>query len=207
MQGVKAPPQMPDSILHLAVGIGGELIFGLIMGLGVSLVFIAVSWAGEIMGQQMGMNLAESFDPTFGASTIVGDLNFMLALIVFLIIRGHHALIEGLAASFTALPLLSAGMTPNLFDIFTGLVTGATVLAMKVAAPMLVTMLVVDLALGFIGKTVPQINVMTSGLTLRSGIGIGVLIFGLMLTSDVMRGSLMKSIETVTDVWKGIVKV
>jgi flagellar biosynthetic protein FliR len=99
------------------------------------------------------------------------------------------------------LPLLSTGMTRGLFDVFTGLLTSATVLAIKVASPMLVTMLVVDVALGFLGKTVPQINVMNAGLTLRSGLGIAVLVVGLILTSEVMRGALFESLETITGVW------
>ena len=93
-----------------AVGIGGELIFGLVMGMGLSLAFVAVNWAGDIMGQLMGMNMAATFDPQFGGSSLVGDLYFMLALITFLLVRGHHAMILGLADSFEALPLLSAPM-------------------------------------------------------------------------------------------------
>ena len=207
LPGVSAPAKLPDTPLQLAFGIGGEMIFGMIMGLGLSLVFIAVSWAGEIMGQQMGINLAESFDPQFGGQgSLVGDMYFMLSLIVFLGIRGHLAVIDGLAGSFKALPLLSAGMDQSLFDVFVGLLTAATVLALKVAAPMLVTMMVVDLALGFIGKTMPQINVMTSGMTLRAGLGIAILAVGLMLTSEIMRGALFDSLSTVTRIWKGGLK-
>jgi flagellar biosynthetic protein FliR len=125
----------------------------------------------------------------------------MLTLITFLLIRGHQAMIEGLASSFDSLPLMSAGMTQGLFDVFTGLLMSATVLAVKVAAPMLVTMLVVDVALGFIGKSVPQINVMNAGLTLRSGLGIAVLVVGLMLTSEVMRGAIYDSVGVVTRAW------
>jgi flagellar biosynthetic protein FliR len=205
--GVQIPAKLPETNLHLAVGIGGELIFGLAMGLALSIVFIALSWGGEIIGQQMGINLAETFDPQFGGhGSLVGDMYFMLALIVFMGIRGHIAMIEGLAGSFKALPLLSAGMDRDLFDVFTGLLMGATLLAIKVAAPMLVTMLVVDLALGFIGKTMPQINVMTSGMTLRAGIGIAVLVVGLMLTTEIMRTALFDSVNTVTQIWKGALR-
>lgn len=200
---VRVPAQMPDNTLQLSAAIGGELIFGMVMGLGLSLTFIAISWAGEIIGQQMGMNLAETFDPQFGSGgSLVGDLYFMMTLIIFLLVRGHHAMIEGLAASFTSLPLLSTGMTRGLFDMFIGLLTSATVLAIKVASPMLVTMLVVDVALGFLGKTVPQINVMNAGLTLRSGLGIVVLIVGLMLTSKIMREALFDSVEALGRVWR-----
>lgn len=201
---VKTPVALPDNVLQLTFAIGGELIFGMIMGLGVSLAFIAVTWAGEIMGQQMGMNIAETFDPQFGrGGSLVGDMYSMLTLITFLLIRGHQAMIEGLASSFDSLPLMSAGMTQGLFDVFTGLLMSATVLAVKVAAPMLVTMLVVDVALGMIGKSVPQINVMNAGLTLRSGVGMVILAVGLMLTNEVMRQALFDSLATITDAWKG----
>jgi flagellar biosynthesis protein FliR len=66
---------------------------------------------------------------------------------------------------------------------------------------MLVTMLVVDVALGFIGKSVPQINVMNAGLTLRSGLGIAVLIVGLMLTSEIMHDALLDSVSSITHAW------
>lgn len=204
VHGVAAPPQMPASNLHLAVAIGGELVFGLAMGLSLSLAFVAVNWAGEIIGQQMGFNLAETMDPQFGQQgSLVGDMYFMLSLVIFLCVRGHHAMVQGLADSFKALPLLSAGLTESVFALLLDLLTAATVLAMKVAAPMLVTMLVVDLALGFIGKTMPQINVMNAGLTLRAGIGMAVLVAGLALTSQVMRGALADALDAVTTVWRG----
>src|SRR3954462_12383930 len=133
VNNVAVPPHLPDNELQLAMGIGSELVFGLIMGLGLSLTFIAISWAGEIMGQQMGFNLAETFDPAMGSGgSLVGDLYFMLTLAIFMFLKGHHAMIQGLAASFKTLPLLKAGMTPDLFEVFTSLLTAATVLAMKV---------------------------------------------------------------------------
>lgn len=199
---VEVPPQMPQTTLQLAGGIAGEMIFGLVMGMGLSLTFIAVSWAGEIMGQQMGFSMAQTFDPSMGQGSLIGDLYFMLALVVFLSIRGHHALVQGLADSFKTLPLLGAGMDQGLLDVFLGLLNSATILAIKLASPMLVTMLVVDLALGFIGKTMPQINVMSSGLTLRAGLGIAVMIVGLMLTSQIMREALFDSVQVVLGAWK-----
>ena len=202
MSGVAMPARMPGDVLLLSFAIGGELVFGLVMGLGLSLVFIAISWAGEIMGQQMGFNMAATIDPAMGTSgSLVGDLYFMLTLVIFMFVGGHRAMVLGLAASFQTLPLLQAGMSQGLFDVFASLLMAATVLAVKVAAPMLVTMLVVDVALGFLGKTVPQINVMNAGLTLRSGLGMGVLIVGLILTSDVMQQSLYESVERITAVW------
>jgi flagellar biosynthetic protein FliR len=202
MAGVKAPPQMPQTPWELAIGIAGEMAFGLAMGTAVSLIFIASQWAGEIIGQQMGLNSGELFDPMYGgAGNLVGDLYQMMTLTIFLAVGGHHALIRGVRASFDSLPLLAAGLNQSLLDLLVSLFQSTAMLALQLAAPMLVTMLVVDLALGVIGKTMPQLNVMSMGLTLRAVIGVLVLVLGLSLTSDVIRQSLIDTLGSVQEQW------
>jgi flagellar biosynthetic protein FliR len=196
--------QLPASIWSLATGIAGELLFGWAMGMALSFVFIAVSWSGEIIGQQLGINLGEVFDPQHAkSSSPVGDMYFMLALVTFLLCGGHRQMIQGIRESFDALPLLSVGITQSLLDLLLDLLHAATLLAMQIAAPMLLTMLVVDLAMGFIGKTMPQFNVLSSGIALKSLVGTGVLLASLTLTSQTIRQSLIDSVETVRSVWAG----
>jgi flagellar biosynthetic protein FliR len=142
------------------------------------------------------------FDPAYGAqASIVGDLYFMLTLVTFLAVGGHRAMLQGVHASFEMLPLLSLGINESLLHMLTGLLETATILAVRLAAPMLITMLVVDLVLGLIGKTVPQMNVMAAGLSLRSGVGMLVIIVGLTLSTRVMRDSVVQSMQTVWDGW------
>lgn len=187
--------RLPDSAWELSLGIAMEMIFGLAIGLGLSMVFVAVSWAGDIIGQQMGLGIGAAFDPQFGSSSsVVGDLYFVLALVIFLLANGHHALLKGLAATFQSLPLLAATLDRDLLDLVVGLLQGASVLALKLAAPMLVTMFVVDVVLGFLSKTVPQINVMSAGLSLRSLAGIAVLVLGVALTSRVIRDEMLEAV-------------
>src|SRR5689334_3124355 len=83
--GVKAPAGLDSlTIWQLTIGIAGELVFGFAMGMVLSLVFIAAQWAGELIGQQMGFNMSEVFDPQFGqAGSLVGDMYFMLTLVIF----------------------------------------------------------------------------------------------------------------------------
>ena len=201
---VRVPAELPASSWALAVAIGGELVFGLVIGTIMSLVFMAAQWAGEMMGQQLGFSLGEVFDPSFGGGgSLVGDLYFMLTLVVFLCVGGHHALLRGLASSFDTLPPLSVGMDATLLASVAGVMQSAAVLAFQLAAPMLVTMLVVDMVLGFLGKTIPQLNIMTAGLSVKSVIGMLVLIFGLVLTNDVMKSAVFDSMSTVTRAWGG----
>jgi len=100
-------------------------------------------------------------------------------------------------ASFDALPLLSAGIDQSILNLLIGLFQSTAMLAIQLAAPMLVTMLIVDLSLGVIGKTMPQLNVMSMGLTLRAMIGVVVLMLGLSLTNDVIRHGLLDALDTV----------
>jgi flagellar biosynthetic protein FliR len=201
---VRHPVALPQTPWELAAAIAGEMAFGLAMGMVLSFTFIAAQWAGEIIGQQMGLNLSESFDPQFGqAGTMIGDMYFMFMLVIFLVLRGHHAMLRGVRDSFTALPLLSLGVDRPLLDMLIGLLEACTMLTLQLAAPVLVSALIVDLALGFIGKTVPQLNVMSAGLTVRALVGMVVLIFGLVLTSDVMRGALQDSMQLAWTSWRG----
>lgn len=200
--GLTPPLTMPDTLWGLTAGIAGEMAFGFAMGMVQSFVFIAAQWAGEIIGQQMGFNLSEVFDPQFGGQgSLVGDLYFMLTLVVFLTIGGHHAMLLGVRDSFDALPLLSVGLNASLFDSLIGFFDAATQLAVRLAAPMLVTMLVVDLSLGLIGKIMPQLNVMAVGLSLRSALGLVVLILGLIMTSDVLSESVRSAMNSVRHAW------
>jgi len=205
MPSVSRPTALPETTWGLALGIGGEMIFGLAMGMVLSFTFIAAQWAGEMIGQQMGLNLSEVFDPQFGAQgSIVGEFYYMLTLVIFLAVGGHHAMIRGVRSSFDYLPLLSVGMTHPLLETLTGLIQSATTLAIQLAGPVFVTMLIVDTAMGFISKTMPQLNVMSAGLSLKSVVGMGVLIVGLTLTTIVIEGRVTDSMEAVSGMWSGL---
>ena len=202
--GLDLPTELPPSTWELTAAIGGEMAFGLAMGMILSLVFIAAQWAGEMIGQQMGLNLGTVFDPQFGGQgSVLGDMYFMLTLVVFLAVGGHRSMLEGVRDSFEHLPLMTVAVDRTLFDTLTGLLGGATVLAVRLAAPMLVTMLIVDLVLGLIGKTMPQMNVMSAGLTLRSVVGMVIVIVGLSLTSGVIRDAVSQAMLQARVGWVG----
>src|SRR5438477_280834 len=201
---ISAPLLLVGLVVGLIVCIAGELLFGIAIGTALSFTFVAVNWAGEIIGQQMGLGIGRVFDPHFGGSgSVMGDLYFFLTLVIFLIVGGHLSFLKGVRESFDALPLLSVSMNQNLLDLMTALLQSATALALQLAAPMLVTMLLTDVVLGFIGKTIPQINVMTLGLPLRSLVGMVVLIFGLMMCSEVIQDWMLSAVQEVADVFAG----
>jgi len=193
--GITGQGAVPTDTWQLSLGIAGEMLFGLTMGMVMSFVFIAAQWAGEIVGQQMGLSLGAVFDPQYGQSgSLVGTMYFMLTQVIFLSppINGHHTMLRGLRQSFDTLPLLTVGVNRGVLDIVTGLLTSSTTLAVQMAAPVLVTMIVVDLAMGFIGKTMPGLNIMSAGMSLRALIGIVLLVVGMMLTGQVIQQGMLR---------------
>lgn len=194
----------PPTVFHLTAAIAGELLFGLAMGMVMSLVFVAAQWAGEVLGQQLGFTLGAVFDPQYGgAGSVISDLLYMLTLVIFLALRGHHAMLMGLRDSFEALPLFTAGMAGvgGGLEIVAGLLLGCTSLTLKLAAPVLVAMLVSDVVLGFVSKTMPQLNVMSAGNSVRALLGMLVIAAGLTFTSETMTDALLDSISNVRKAW------
>lgn len=188
----------PGTIYGVVSGVAGEMMFGLAMGMVMSLVFVAAQWAGEVIGQQLGFNLGAVFDPQYGgAGSVVSDMLFMLTLVIFLCLRGHHAMLMGLRDSFDALPLFTAGIGNGALEMLTGLMLSCTILTMKLTAPILVAMLVSDVVLGFVSKTMPQLNVMSAGMSLRSLLGILILAAGLVVTNETMTGAILDSMSNI----------
>jgi flagellar biosynthetic protein FliR len=199
MPAVSAQAQPNPSLAELSLGIAGEVLIGLAMGMSLALVFTAAQWGGELITQQMGLSLSEIYDPrTGGAVGSLGHLYWLLAVVVFLGANGHHALLRGVAGSFQAIPVMSVSAGAPIVSLMVGLLQSATGLAIQLAAPVFVSMLVVDLALGMMFRTMPQLGVMTAGLTVRSVTGLVVMIVGLALTAGVVQGAGLNWMRIVT---------
>ena len=186
---------LPDSTWALAVGIGGEIAFGIAMGMLVSFAFVAAQWAGEMIGVEMGLNMSEVFDPSMGGQgSIVGDLFYFMALAVFLSVNGHQHMLEAARESFRHLPPMSLGIDADLVGTLVGLLQSAMVMALRLAAPVLITVVVVDLTLGLVGRAMPQFNVMQAGLSVRAIVGAAIVIVGLNITGKVIEGAVVESL-------------
>ena len=197
----------PQPLAGFALGIAGEVLIGLAMGMSLALVFTAAQWAGELISQQMGLNLSEMYDPRGAGGGGVGSLGqmyWLLTVVVFMGANGHHALLRGVAASFDAVPVMSMANGGPIVALMVGLLQSATGLAIQLAAPVFVTMLVVDLALGMVGRTMPQLGMMTAGVTVRSIAGLVVLIAGMALTAGVVQGAAVNWMQVVQSSFNGL---
>lgn len=153
-----------------------ELAIGYTMGLLASLPMMGMEMAGTLIGQQMGFGLAKVYNPEVEFdSDILGRLLFYLAFGAFLAMGGLDVMFSVLARSFENVPIgaLVASRSP-VDELTAGLAAGVE-LAMRVSAPALGIVLLLLLAFGVVGKTMPQINVMSEGFAVKIVGGLAVL--------------------------------
>jgi flagellar biosynthetic protein FliR len=202
--GVSVPAEAQNlTVGAFALALGGEVLIGLAMGLAISLVFSAANWAGELISQQLGLSLAEAYDPGGGGAegTSLGRAMWMLAVVIFLAANGHHALLRGLRGSFDAVPVMSAVDGNAVVTMLVGLVQSATMLALQLAIPAFVATFAADIALGLVARTIPQAGGIAVGLPLRALTGLIVLIAGIAMSVGVLQGATlnwMQLVQTLT---------
>ncbi len=181
----------------------GELAIGLTIGYASQLIFSAVQFAGQLIGFQIGFGIVNVLDPTTNSEvSITSQFWNIVALLVFLAINGHHWLIAAAAKSFDLIPVL--GFTPHagLVDLITTLTADVFVLAIKLAAPVMATMLLLNVALGLIARTVPQMNVFIVGFPVQIALGLFMIGVGLPVFYQVFRGSVFNLFENIIGLMK-----
>lgn len=172
-----SPPGQAWSSGAFAFAAGGEFAVGLLIGFTASLLFAAVKFAGHLVDQDTGLSLAAVLDPTTDEPVaVVSQFQSLLALIVWLVIHGHHILLTSVAESLRALPvgagLSAAGATPALVGEMAGRLF---VVGLSLAIPALATLFLVTVAMAFLARTVPEMNLLTLGYPLRTLVGLAAL--------------------------------
>ncbi|MCX6834602.1 MAG: flagellar biosynthetic protein FliR [candidate division Zixibacteria bacterium] len=191
MPTVAALPIIPaQSLADLAAMVLRELMVGLLIGFAFRLLFEAVDLAGSLAGYQVGLAVASAFDPNAGEETgPFGRFWIFLATVIFLAINGHHLVIRAFNESFRVImpgQMQVSGTTAELMMQYTGYVF---VLALKIAAPVLITLILMDVALGTISKVMPTMNIFIVGFPVKIGVGILVVAMSLPVFSYVLQKS------------------
>lgn len=165
-----------SSSLRLFLLVGGEVFTGLVLGFVVLLFFAVFRMAGELADIKIGLSMAGIFDPQFGSSvTLLSQFYYLLAIIVYFALNGHHHLFLAISHSFALVPLgesvFSDVTVRLLFESFYYI----WVMAFQIAAPVVAAILITDISLGLISKTVPQLEVFMIGLPLKFFLGLFVI--------------------------------
>lgn len=157
-----------------------ELITGLTLGFVTNLCFLSARMAGQIIDMQIGFSMINMFDPSTNSnSTLLEHLMYWCSLILFFIVDGHHMIIRALVESFKAVALGRFILVPESFSLIVNAFVEFFALGLKIAIPVVLIILITDIVLGIIGRTVPNLNLMILGLPIK--ILVGLLSFTLVL--------------------------
>ncbi|MGB9697784.1 MAG: flagellar biosynthetic protein FliR [Thermodesulfobacteriota bacterium] len=186
---VKIDPQsFPKEPLFFVSLLLKEIILGMVLGLSVKVIFAGVQAGGHISGFHIGFTMAQIIDPqSESQETVLTQLYFFLSLLIFLAIDGHHWFIRALTYSFEFIPLGSFFLKAQLGEHLLKLSGTIFIIAVKIAAPILVALFLVQMGLGILAKAAPQINIMMTSFPLIIAVGLLILALSTTLVMDYLK--------------------
>ncbi|TGB80923.1 MULTISPECIES: flagellar biosynthetic protein FliR [unclassified Escherichia] len=171
-------PLLPDCNIHIVSYEGflagvGQVIIGLISGLIIQLIFVAVRHAGEIIGLQMGLSFATFYDRSGGQNMpVVARFLNLLATLIFLITNGHLYLLEIIARSFDVLPVSASLPNASGYLAFVQLAGLIFSSGLIMGLPIVALLLCINLTLGIINRLTPQLSVFVIGFPISLSVGL-----------------------------------
>ena len=164
--------QAPATILMFAFTVAKELFVGWLIGLIAYITLTAVNTAGKIMDMQIGFAVVQMMDPTTQQQTgLIGTFLYNLTIIYFVITNGHHVMISALAESFRVIPLDSMVWNTSLPELITDLTAAVFMDGMKIAMPVTFAILLTNVGMGILARTMPQMNIFVVGIPMHLMIG------------------------------------
>ena len=175
---IHLPPLSQDA-LEMTAGLMSESLIGLVIGLGVRLLFGALEVAGDLLGTQIGFGAVQLVDPmTSQHSSLLSEYFRIIASLVFLSVNAQMVA-AAIVSSYEAIPPFGARLSSALGEEVLQLSQHMFVVALKLSAPVLVAMILLNLLLAMLGRAVAQINVFVLSFPLT--IAGGLLVLGLAL--------------------------
>lgn len=169
LAGIVSGPLPPhsDQAVGLVLAVVQEALIGVIIGFTAQFIFWSIQFAGELIGFQMALRMAQVFDPIGGFhSNPIGRMLTMVMTLIFLLLDGHHLVLEAFVGSYQVIPLAGAQYasigTPLLE--YTGYMFH---IALRLAAPFMITLYLIDVALGVFVRAVPRADIFAIALPLK----------------------------------------
>ena len=164
--------EAPATLIMFAFTVVKEMFIGWLIGLVGYITLSAVNMAGKIMDMQVGFAVVQMMDPTTQQqSGMIGTFLYNLTIIYFVITNGHHVIISALAESFQIIPLDSMVWNTSLPQLITDLTAGVFMNGMKIAMPVTFAILLTNVGMGILARTMPQMNIFVVGIPLQLTIG------------------------------------
>lgn len=191
------------SITYLAFIILQELLYALSLALIFNIFFYGLQAGIEISNIQLGFSMAQLVDPNNGTNTsVLTTLCTLLVNALFFIAQGHYILLHSIKQSFTLLPIGGVHLTQSLLEQLIVYGKNIFVVALQVASPIITAMLLVDLAMSLIAKSIPTMNLMLFGFPIKIAVGLAIFV----ITIQLMTGEIDRFVKNIPQVYYAITK-
>ena len=165
-------PPFSSNFISMIIGMTGEVLIGIIIGFAARCIFAGVQSAGELIGFQMGFSMASVLDPLSNTQiSALSEFQYLIAMLIFLVVDGHHIFLNAIVESYRSIPPLGFSFSASLMQTLFNYTRDVLVIAVKISAPIVAVMIFVNVGLGIIARTVPQINVFIVGFPLQIAVG------------------------------------
>jgi flagellar biosynthetic protein FliR len=157
-----------------------EVFAGLTIGFVTRMVFYVCDFAGLLITNEMGLNMASTFNPMSGSSTQApGLILFYFSAAVLMSLDLHHWVLAGFQNTYTLLPVGAAHLREALFNNIVAHTGRVFVVGVQMAAPLMAVSFIIVLTFSILGRAVPQMSAFMESFAVRA-LG-GLVMFGLCL--------------------------
>lgn len=165
------------SLWTALLGIGNELINGMLFGYAIIIPLAAIQLGGHVIDQQLGLGLAQVYNPDFdGQAGISEQFLYIMTVTIFVMYGGLNVVFSLLCQSFHVIGLGQSVPVHDFMRFFIELMTLMMEVGLRVAAPLLCLIMLETVAMGFVARTMPQLNILSIGFALRILLGVALLI-------------------------------
>ena len=168
-----------------------ELLIGIVLGFFTRIFFFSLSMAGEIVSISTGLGQAQIFNPMLGSmGNAMEQFYVTIGTLLFFALNGHHMMIQGLVQSFTTSQLAMSQFNVQSFAEVVMKTQEFFVLGIKISAPVLISMVIVQVGIALLSRAVPQINVLVTSVSVATLLGFTIIFISLPLLVMQMSGLL-----------------
>lgn len=163
-----------------------EALVGLLLGFVAGLSMKALAIAGEFIDREIGFSMATTFDPNQGMVTITGELYDKIVCLVIMISNLHYYILSAAAQSFELVPVGRIVLNPDL--IYTSLIqfiVQVFMIGFRIAMPVFLGATMLNVILGVLAKSSPQMNMFAIGMQLKVFIGLFLLAVCIMFVPNI----------------------
>jgi flagellar biosynthesis protein FliR len=171
----------------LLCSVASEILFGLVVSLSFAVILGAFNLAGEQISYQAALSMAQVVDPQSGFQiTIVSNLIELVALLLLLALNGHHLILKLVVESFRTVPVGQFFLNLATIDRLILLSGQVFVIGIQLAAPVVMVLFLIQVALGVISKFVPNINILVTSFPISIFVGLIFIAFTLPFWGEAM---------------------